>query len=299
MDRFAAISAFVTVAEQGGFAPAARRLGLSPSAVTRIIATLEDHLGVRLLNRTTRSVTLTDAGRRFMQRCQGILHDLEEAELAAENERGLPSGRLSVTAPLIFGRLHVAPLVSGLMQQFPNLDIELQLSDRNLNLVDDGIDVAVRIGNLPDSNEIVRKVGAVRRVLVASPRYLGGAGTPSRPDELTKHRLISFTALTPASTWKFWSKGQHTEIAVKPNYSTNSADAAIWEAVNDGGLTMALSYQVKDALAAGALRIVLPDHEPPVLPIQFVYASSRLLSVKVRTLIDRAVAHCDWSFVDL
>jgi DNA-binding transcriptional LysR family regulator len=299
MDRFASISAFVAVAEQGGFAPAARKLGLSPSGVTRFVAALEEHLRVRLLNRTTRSVTLTDAGRRFLERSQRILGDLEEAELAAENERGEPSGRLSVTAPLIFGRMHVTPLVSDLMRVFPNLNVELQLSDRNRNLVDDAIDVAVRIGNLSNSNDIVRKAGATRRLLVASPEYLDRAGIPANPDELRAHQLISFTGLTPADTWKFWTQSQPSEISIYPKFSTNSADAAIWQAKHGGGLTMALSYQVKDEITAGALKIVLPDFEPAAIPIHFVYANSRLLSIKVRALIDRAVSHCDWSFIDV
>jgi DNA-binding transcriptional LysR family regulator len=299
MDRFAAISTFVAVAEQGGFASAGRKLGLLPSAVTRYVAALEAHLGVRLLNRTTRSVTLTDAGQRFLERSRRILGDLEEAEMAAENERGEPSGRLSVTAPFIFGRLHVAPLLCDLMRSFPNLEVELQLNDRNLNLVDEGIDVAVRIGSLSDSSDIARKAGATRRVLVASPEYLRAVGAPANPDSLGAHQLISVISLTSPNAWKFWTKDSPVEVPVQSKYVTNSADAAIWHAERSGGLTMALSYQVRDQIAAGTLQIVMPQFEPPVLPIQFVYASSRLLSAKVRALIDMAISRCDWSFVDV
>jgi DNA-binding transcriptional LysR family regulator len=296
MDRFDTISAFVAVIENDGFAPAARKLGLSPSAVTRLVADLEERLGVRLMNRTTRSISLTDAGARFLERGKRILSDLAEAELAAENERGEPTGRLVVTAPLIFGRLHVAPLLCNFMTTYPKVRVELILGDRNAHLVEDGIDVAVRIGELTDTADIARKVGETRRVVVASPGYLARGGAPQKPADLCSHQLIAFAALTPPRRWRFGSVRGAREIDVEPSYVTNSADAAIWHAAHDGGLTMALSYQVSDHLRAGTLLVVLQEFEPPALPIQFVYANSRLLSVKVRRLIDMAVSTCDWSF---
>ncbi|MFM9976399.1 MAG: LysR family transcriptional regulator [Beijerinckiaceae bacterium] len=296
MDRFDTISAFVAVIENDGFAPAARKLGYSPSAVTRLVADLEERLGVRLLNRTTRSVSLTDAGARFLERGRRILADLSEAELAAENERGEPSGRLSVTAPLIFGRLHVAPLLCNFMMQYPKVQAELNLSDRNIHLVEDGVDLAIRIGELIDSADIARKAGHTRRVLVASPGYIAQHGRPQTPHDLQRHCLIAFSALTSPRRWRFHNKDRAITIDVTPGYVTNSADAAIWHAAHNGGLTMALSYQVMDHLRSGTLQIVLPDFEPPPLPIQFVYASSRLLSVKVRMLIDMGLATCNWSF---
>jgi DNA-binding transcriptional LysR family regulator len=298
MDRFDTISAFVAVIDNDGFAPAARKLGLSPSAVTRLVADLEERLGVRLMNRTTRSVSLTDAGVRFLERGKRLLSDLAEAELAAENERGEPSGRLVVTAPLIFGRLHVAPLLCNFMTACPKVHVELMLSDRNAHLVEEGIDVAVRIGALTDSADIARKVGETRRVVVASPGYLQREGVPLNPDDLARHKLIAFSTLTPPRKWRFGSGSAAHDIAVEPSYVTNSADAAIWHAAHDGGLTMALGYQVSDHLRAGTLQVVLERFEPPALPIQFVYANSRLLSVKVRSLIDMAVSTCDWAFVE-
>jgi DNA-binding transcriptional LysR family regulator len=299
MDRFDTIAAFVAVIENDGFAPAARKLGLSPSAVTRLVADLEERLGVRLMNRTTRSISLTDAGARFLERGKRILSDLAEAELAAENERGEPTGRLVVTAPLIFGRLHVAPLLCNFMTTYPKVRVELMLGDRNAHLVEDGIDVAVRIGELTDSADIARKVGETRRVVVASPRYLARGGVPQKPADLCSHQLIAFSALTSPRRWRFGSGHGACEIDVEPSYVTNSADAAIWHAAHDGGLTMALSYQVSDHLNAGTLQVVLERFEPPALPIQFVYANSRLLSVKVRSLIDMAIATCNWSFADV
>lgn len=299
MDRFDAIEAFVAVADCHGFAPAARKLGLSTSAVTRHIAALEERLGVRLLNRTTRAVSLTDPGLRFLERSRRILADLEEAEEMAESEQGEPMGRIVVSAPQVFGRLHVGPLVCEFMSRYPKVTAELLLSDRMINLVEDGIDVAVRIGHLTDSSDIARKVGAVRRVLVASPSYLARARIPTSPEELSQHRLISFSALTASDHWRFWRSGERVDVAVRPNYVTNSADAAIWHAAQHGGLTMALSYQVAEHLRDGRLALVMIDHEPLPYPVQFVYPSSRLLSRKVRALLEQAVTTRDWNFLTL
>jgi DNA-binding transcriptional LysR family regulator len=299
LDRFDALAALVTVVDQKGFAPAARRLGLSPSATTRLVASLEDRLKVRLLNRTTRSVSLTDAGARFLERARQILADLEEAELMAESESGEPMGRLVVSAPLVFGRVHVAPLMCDFMSRHPRLRGELMLSDRYANLVEDGIDVAIRIGHLADSGDVARRVGTVRRVLVASPEYLDRYGTPQVPADLSGHRLIAFTALTAPETWRFWAGGSPQDYSVTPAYVTNSADAAIWHACRDGGITLALSYQVTDHLRQGALRLLLPEAEPPPYPVQFVFPSTRLLSRKVRALLEYLVDTRTWDFLDM
>lgn len=299
MDRFAAINAFVSVADHNGFAPAARKLGLAPSAATRHVAAIEAWLGVRLLNRTTRAVSLTDAGHRFLDRARRILADLDEAEQMAEGERGEPGGRLVVTAPLVFGRLHVAPLVCSFVKMHHGIQAELLLGDRIVNLVEEGIDVALRIGVLSDSADVARRIGATRRVLVAAPEYLARAGTPADPFGLGGHRLISVTALTPVRSWHFAANGLPCDVPVTPTYVTNSADAAIWHALQGGGITMALSYQVIDHVRAGTLKVVLEAFEPEPYPIQFVYPTSRLLSVKVRALIDMAVATRDWNFLSI
>src|SRR5215203_5787766 len=187
MDRIDAMQAFVTVADLGGFAPAARKLGLSPSGLTRLIAALEERLGARLLQRTTRSVTLTDAGTRYLERVRRILADVEEAEGAAESERSQPSGRLVISAPVGFGRLHVSPVVSAYLKRYPEVACELRLADRMVNLVEDGVDLAVRIGDLPDSTLVARHVGEMRRIVVASPGYLKKRGEPGRPREISAH----------------------------------------------------------------------------------------------------------------
>jgi DNA-binding transcriptional LysR family regulator len=299
MDRFDAMTAFVAVADHAGFAPAARKLGLSTSAITRHISALEDRLGVRLLNRTTRAVSLTDPGQRFLERGRRILADLAEAELMAESERGEPMGRFVLSAPQVFGRLHVAPLICEFMALHPKVQAELLLSDRMVNLVEEGIDVAIRIGHLPDSSDIARKVGSVRRVLVASPDYLARAGMPQTPEDLCGHRLISFTALTAPDRWTFDQQGASRVIDVDPSYVSNSADAVIWHAAQNGGITMALSYQVADHLESGRLRLVMPGAEPAPYPVQFVYPSAKLLSLKVRSFLEHTLATRVWTFLAL
>lgn len=293
MDRLAAIQAFAAVVEQRGFAAAARKLGQSASVTTRLVASLERHLNVRLLNRTTRSVSLTDAGTRFLAYAQQILQYLAEAERMAESEHAAPAGRLTVTAPLVFGRVHVAPLVGRYLNTHSHVRAELLLSDRVVNLVEDGIDVAVRIGWLPDSGDVVRKVGATRRVLVASPQYCARRGMPKSPAELASHDTIAFMGMSDARTWHFRDE---VAVDVAPRYATNSADAAICHALHDGGVVLALGYQVVDEVRRGALRVLLPDFEPEPLPIQLVYPSSRFLAAKVRAFVDLVATTASWDF---
>src|SRR4051812_47221850 len=296
MDRIDAMQAFVAVADLQGFAPAARKLGLSASGVTRLIAALEEHVGARLLQRTTRSVTLTDVGARYLERVRRILTDVEEAEASAQAERTRPSGRLVVSAPNGFGRIHVAPLVSTYLKRYPEVSGELRLSDRMINLVEDGVDCAVRIGHLADSSLVARTVGDMRRIVVASKTYLKRRGEPKLPADVAAHDTIQFGATATASEWRFVEAGRDTRIACAPRLSTNSSDAAIWHAVQGGGLTRVLAYQATEAIAKGRLKIVLAEFEQPPLPINIVYPTSRLLSAKVRTFIDLVAAMSDWNF---
>src|SRR6266481_6278431 len=196
MDRLDAMQAFVAVADLEGFAPAARKLGLSPSAVTRLIAALEERLGARLLQRTTRKVALTDVGARYLERVRGILADVEEAEGAAEGERTRPGGRLVISAPVGFGRLHVSPVMSAYLKRYPEVSGELRLADRMVNLVEDGIDLAVRIGHLAESSVVARHVGEMRRIVVASSDYLQQRGEPDTPEAVASHETIQFGAVT-------------------------------------------------------------------------------------------------------
>ncbi len=299
MDRFDAMTAFVAVADLSGFAPAARRLGLSPSAVTRLIAALEEQLATRLLQRTTRSVALTDAGARYLERARRILADIEEAERSAQAEHTAPTGRLVVTAPNLFGRRNVAPLMSAYLERYPDVVGELTLSDRNANLVEDGIDVAVRIGVLSDSSLHIRKVGETRRVVVAAPGYLARHAPLRTPEDLAEHKVVQFTGLHATPEWRFFVDEQPRLIALSPGLISNSADVAISHAERGGGLTMVLAYQVAESVQSGRLEIVLSAFEPPPLPIHLVYPTTRLLSAKVRAFVDLTLETCEWQFVRL
>ena len=296
MDRIDAMQAFVAVADLRGFAPAARKLGLSPSGVTRLVAALEERLGARLLQRTTRSVTLTDVGARYLERARRILADVEEAEGSAEGERNRPSGRLVVSVPVGFGRLHVSPLMSAYLTRHPEASAELRLEDRTINLVEDGVDLAVRIGHLADSSLVARHVGEMRRVVVASPAYLKQRGEPKTPQALASHATIQFGAMSTPPDWRFVDDGRELRIACTPRLTTNSADAAIQYAEQGGGLTRVLAYQAAAAIKAGRLKIVLEKFEEPPLPIHLVYPTSRLLSAKVRAFVDLVVESSGWRF---
>src|ERR1700742_4323437 len=276
MDRLDAMQAFVAVADLEGFAPAARKLGLSPSGVTRLIAALEERLGARLLQRTTRKVALTDAGTRYLERVRRILADVEEAESSAEGERTRPIGRLVVSAPIGFGRLHVSPVMSQYLARYPEVTAELRLTDRLVNLVEDG--------------------GEMRRIVVASHGYLERRGEPQTPEAIASHGTIQFGAAMAAPEWRFVEDGRDIGVVCTPRFTTNSSDAAIHYAAQGGGLTRVLAYQAAEAIKAGQLKIVLAKFEPPALPIHVVYPTSRLLSAKVRAFIDLVVETDGWHF---
>lgn len=299
MDRLEAMSAFVSVAELRGFAAAARKLGMSPSAVTRLVAALEDRLQIQLLQRTTRSVTLTDAGARYLESARRILTAIADAEGTARAEQTQPTGRLVVAAPNVFGRREVAPLMCDFMSKYPSVVTELTLADRMVNLVEEGVDIAVRIGQLEDSSLKLRSVGKTRRVLVAGPAYLAERKRLRTPEDLSAHALIHFTALQHAPEWRFVRDGAEVRVPIKPSFITNSADAAIGHALRGGGIAMVLSYQVVDAVRDGSLQVLLPKFEPPPLPIQLVYSATRLMSANVRAFMELTLGSRDWSFVDL
>ncbi|MGY4157056.1 DNA-binding transcriptional LysR family regulator [Bradyrhizobium sp. USDA 4461] len=276
--------------------PRASSAGLSPSAITRLIAALEERLGARLLQRTTRQVTLTDAGSRYLERARRILADVEEAEDAVESERTRPEGRLVISAPFGFGRLHVSPVVSAYLKRYPDVGVDLRLSDRRINLVEDGVDLAVRLGHLPDSTLVARHVGQMRRIVVASAGYLKLRGEPKRPSDLANHDTIQFGAVTAVPDWRFVEDGQEIRITPTPRFTSNSSDAAIQFVEQDGGLTRVMAYQAAESLKAKRVRIVLAAFEQPPVPIHVVYPTSRLLSAKVRTFIDLVTEITDWHF---
>jgi DNA-binding transcriptional LysR family regulator len=235
---------------------------------------------------------LTDAGARFLERSRRILADVTEAELAAQEERGAPRGRLTVSAPLLFGRIHVAPLVSDLLDENPDLQVDLNLSDRYLNLVEEGVDVAVRIGHLSDSALIARRIGTTRRVLVASPKYLARRGVPTQPEHLASHSLIAFHTMIPDREWRFEHPDRGTiRVPLNPRFSTNSGEGAIEHAVRGGGIAAVFRYHVSSKLADGRLVELLDQFAPPAVPIQAVFPTTRLLSIKVRAFLSALEAH--------
>ena len=283
------MAAFVAVADLRGFAPAARRLGLSPSAVTRLVAALEERLSIRLLQRTTRSVTLTDAGARYLERARRILADIDEAETVATGTHAAPRGTLTLTAPVLFGHLYVTPVLVCYLQQYPEVDAQCLFLDRVVNVVEEGIDVAVRIGELPDSSLQAVRVGRVRRVLVAAPAYLKAQGVPQRPEDLARHAIVSASGVTPVSEWRFNDAGKPLLQRMQPRMRTTTNDSAIAAAVAGLGVTRLLSYQVASHVRSGALQVLLEDFEPAPLPVHVVHHEGRRATQKVRAFIDLAV----------
>lgn len=296
MTRFEAMSVLVAVADLRGFAPAARKLGLSPSAVTRSVAALERHLSTRLLHRTTRRVALTDAGARYVEQARRILSELGEAEAAARATRVEPSGRFAVAAPLVFGRREVAPVLSEFLARYPAVTGLLSLSDRIVDLVEEGLDLAVRIGHLKDSSLVVRTVGATRRVLVASPSYLAGRRRLRTPTDLAAHALIQVSGLSPVPEWRFVRGRKEVRVPLRPAFVTNSADAAVTHAERGGGVALVLSYQADEQLRTGTLARVLTAYEAPPLPIQLVHPGTRLATANVRAFTELVLSTRRWSF---
>ncbi|QRO34572.1 LysR family transcriptional regulator [Chromobacterium violaceum] len=285
MDRFHWMSVFVAVAEEEAFAGAARRLKLSPPAVTRAVAALEENLGVRLLNRTTRYVRVTEAGARYLDDARRILAAVEEAEETAAGINAEPRGLIRLTAPMLFGRLYVMPAALDFLRQYPQVEVEALLQDRLVNLMEEGLDAAVRIGHLPDSSLRAIKVGEVRRVTCASPDYLARHGEPETPEALGGHAVIASTAASSTLEWKFGPGGGH-RLRVRPRLAVSSNDAAIDAACGGFGVTRVMSYQVAEALAAGKLKRVLVPYESEPLPIHIVHAESRHGSTRMRRFID-------------
>ena len=287
MDQFEMIRIFVAVADKGSFVEAARRQRVSPTAASRSVAMLEKSLGTILLSRTTRSVRLTEAGALYLERCRAILADLDDAALALRGDRAVPGGTLVITAPVTFGRLHILPIATGLLRHFPALKVEIILIDRVVRLVDEGVDIAVRIGDLSNSSLHALKVAEVRRILVASSAYLAKCGTPVNVAELHQHALISFSELELAQEWRFGSAGK-LAIRIEPRLIVNTADAAVAAAVADAGIARVLSYQALAAITAGKVATLLDEYAPPPVPVHLVYQANRRASVNVRAFIDAA-----------
>lgn len=286
MDRIDTIAAFSEVAERGSFAEAARRLRRSPAAITRAVAKLELRLGVRLLNRTTRAVSITEAGARFLTGARRVLADLSEIEQAAAGQGRAPRGELRVTAPIVFGRLHVLPIVTEFLADYPEVGVRLMLFDRPVDLVEEGVDVAIRIGALADSSAIATRVGALSRIVVAAPGYLKRHGRPKHPDDLAAHSVVAFAGIDGVERWRF--RGG-IEAPIKPRLIVNTAEAAIDAAMRGFGLTRVLSYQAVEVLADRALVRLLRPYEAPPAPVHVIYPDGRHPPPKLRSFLDALV----------
>lgn len=289
MDRLDTLRLFVAIVETGSLAAAGRRHNQTPPAVTRALAALEERLGVRLVERTTRHSHATEAGLKLAEQARRLLHDYDDAMAEAGGAAAAPRGRLRVGAPLVFGKLHVAPIVAAFLDAQPLIGVDLQLADRNADLVEETIDVAVRIGALEDAALVARRVGSLRRIVVASPAYLARHGTPVVPADLATHQTIQFTAPSTASEWRFRApEGTPLLVRVQPRFTVNAAEAAVEAAIAGRGVVTALSYQPAAALADGRLVRLLRDYELPPIPVSLVFASARLLPGRVRAFLDFA-----------
>lgn len=286
MDRFHEMQVFMAVAEEEGFAAAARRLNTSPPSVTRAIAAMEQRIGTQLLARTTRSLHLTEAGQRYLEDCRRILAELDEAEEAAAGSYSIPGGQLTVTAPVLFGELYVAPVLGDYLDRFPLVSINALLVDRVVNMTDEGVDVAVRIGHLHQSGQQAIKVGEVRRVVCASPAYLDQHGRPQRPEQLREAKLVTSSSSQLVSEWAFIAAGQPLKVPIEPRLVVTANNAAINLARLGWGMTRVLSYQVAAAVAAGELELVLENYEPAPLPIHVVFQQNGRVPAKVNTFVD-------------
>ena len=289
MDRFASMSTFLAVIDSGSFSAAARRLGMPLATVSRRVSDLEDHLRVNLINRSTRKLTLTQAGENYYQSCRRLLDDLGEAERRASREYTIPSGDLLISAPLVFGHLHLTPVVVEFLRIHPEVDVQLLLNDDAVGLPGEQVDLGLRISHLPDSGLIAERFGTIRRVVCASPDYLTKNGMPAHPDELDQHDCITRAALTVPDSWPFLIGGKMESVPLRRRLAVTTAEAAIAASIAGAGLARVLCYQIQQACNEGKLVTILREFEPEPLALSFVYAATRQVPVKLRAFLDFAV----------
>lgn len=290
MDRLDAMTVLLAVVEQGSLSAASRHLRSPLATVSRKVSELEAHLNAQLLQRSNRKVTLTEAGRSYVEAAREILDRVEEAERTAAGEYSAPKGEFTMTAPIVFGRLHVLPVVVDFLKAYPDINLRLMLGDRISNLVEDHIDVALRIGNLPDSNLIATRLGAIRRTVYASPDYLTRHALPRHPGDLAGHACVTFEGMASMLSWTF-TEGKHDlAVPIRSRLAVNTAEAAVDAAVAGLGITRVLSYQAARAEMAGLLVPLLQDFEPPPAPVHLVYPAQGLVPLKLRALLDFATS---------
>jgi DNA-binding transcriptional LysR family regulator len=283
MDRLAAMRVFMTAAGEGSLSAAGRRLNMPLPTVSRHLAALEEHLGLRLLTRTTRRLALTEPGQSYLETCRLVLDQLEAAELRLAGESAEPQGELALTAPVVFGRLHVLPIVTEFLEAFPRISARMLLVDRIVDLQEEGLDLGIRIGALPDSSIRATRLGAIRYVSCASPGYLARRGVPDSPRELTDHDCIGFTLFSP-QRWSFGGR-KPQRVTVRPRLVVNTAEAAIDAARAGLGIARVLSYQASESLAQGALRLILIPFEPKPIPVNLIHREDRLPQAKVASFV--------------
>lgn len=288
MDRLESMSVLVAAVEAGSLSAAARRLGTPLATVSRKVSELEAHLKTRLLNRSSRKLTLTDAGRSYVAACKRILEDVSDAERSASGEYSAPKGDLVITAPIVFGRLHVLPVAMEFLKAYPEVDIRIMLADRVVNLLEDHVDLAVRISELPDSSLLATRIGSIRKVICGSPSYFAERGTPQSPNDLSQHDCVTFEGLMSYDTWTITVEKSQVAIPTHSRLVVNTAEAAIDAAIAGVGITRVLSYQIADAMKAGALAVVLEKFESAPSPVSLVYAGVPLLPLKLRAFLDFA-----------
>ena len=286
MDRLDAMRLFVAVGDAGSLSAAARKLKVPLPTVSRKLALLEEHLGVRLVVRTTRKFVLTDPGRTYLESCRRLLAEIEDAERMAAGEYDAPRGHLHVTAPIVFGRLHVLPIVLAFMKEYPEVDLRLALIDRISDMIEEGIDVALRIAHLADSSLIAARVGTVRTVTCAAPSYLKANGIPRAPSELIQHHCIASANLSAADRWAYFIEGEERTVPIRSRLTVTTAEAAIDAAIAGIGITRVLSYQAAVAIKAGKLKLLLRPFELPEIPVSLVHPEGRLTPPKVRAFLD-------------
>lgn len=290
MDRLDAMSVFMTVVEAGSFSDASRRLGMPIATVSRKVAELESHLRTQLLKRSARRLTLTDSGRSYLTACRRIMEQVEEAERDASGEYRQPVGELAVTAPSPLGHMHLMPIALEFMAAYPDIHLRLLLSDRVVNMIEEDMDVAIRIGELHDSSMIATRVGSIRNVVCASPRYFSRHGRPKKPQDLEKHDCITIDELASSRGWKFLDgAGKEVVVPVRSKLDVSSSEAAILAAVAEVGVIRVMSYKTREAMDAGQLEVVLEDFEPAPWPVNILYTSRRLLPMKLRAFVDFTV----------
>jgi DNA-binding transcriptional LysR family regulator len=289
MDRFDAMSVLLAAVEAGSLSKASRDLQLPLTTISRKVAELEAHLKATLLIRSAKGLELTPAGRSYVTAAKSIMEQLTEAERAASGEYTEPKGDLVVTAPIMFGRLHVLPIVTNFLEAYPEVSVGLVMTDHVAHFLEDQIDVAFRVGPLPDSNLISTSLGTVRHVICASPDYLAANGIPVTPDDLRKHRVVSFQSTSALSTWSFESGGDEIRATFRSRLAVNTIDAAIDAALSGAGLVRAVSYQIADHVRAGRLTTILEAFEPKARPVHLVYGAQGRLPLKLRAFIDFTV----------